>query len=581
MTTQQTESDDYQKERAGVSKTEDIADKTNIEIKQNHTKCSKYNKMIKKRNKIQKQAVTALIKASLHKPIHYRITCNMFCGTGKSHVMMKYLQECWKINHNDYQNILFLCPSLQILQQLKQIFLLYMTNKTTINDTKMHELHYYNAHNINESHHNNAHNINEQPIPHYKLLTICSKSAYINKNEINNDTENEINNDTEKDIKKIVLCTYQSCHILQNSTFDLAFYDEAHRSTSPKFSLTLSDEFTQIRQRIFFTATIKHYKSCTNEYKDMLNHELYGPTVFRYTYNNAVNDGVIVPFREYCFPLDYYHNDANWFPFDSDNILINNPITKEKCKYMMHLIHILIKHIQQQKQAKILTYHNTLNHAKLFQKLLKQCLRRIGFNNMYIVAMNGKMDIKERKNIFTRFINSPFSCICSNKVLNEGINLHCVDTILFAEPRKSEIDIIQCLGRGVRHYSSKNYEKRYCNIIAPMTENYEYIQHSIFNLLKILNNDTYNCSKYLVNNRFNCSKSSYLVNNGSTYSNNAYLVNNHYNNTNNSLKTIDFIPNDDKNKAKIIFYNAELFHKFVSNHKPYALKNNNYIMNHH
>jgi predicted helicase len=56
------------------------------------------------------------------------------------------------------------------------------------------------------------------------------------------------------------------------------------------------------------------------------------------------------------------------------------------------------------------------------------------------------------------------SVICSARVLNEGVDIPQVNTIWFADARKSTIDIIQCIGRGTRLY--KNDEK--CNIIIPV-----------------------------------------------------------------------------------------------------------------
>ena len=489
------------------------------------------------RNKIQQQAVTALINASL---THSKFTCNMFCGTGKSHVMMKYLLKCWQINQSKYKRILFLCPSLQILEQLKNIFLFY-------NDYE-----------------------NDHAAIQCKLFTICGNEQPNEQNKLNEENkinqriqqneqsklneENKINqriqqNESNKSVKlneftpSIVFCTYQSSHILQHNEFDLAFYDEAHRSTSPKFSLTLSDNFVKIKQRIFFTATIKHYKSCTNEYKDMLNDSLYGPTVFRYTYNKAINHGLIVPFRVHHYNIinelnamntinlnamnnaihslklsknehkidkintsNNNNNDNNNFNFSTDNTIYND--IQEFIHESVPLILMLIKYLQSRKQAKILTYHNTLKHATYFENILKCIVNSTTIynnscnhstkklKNMYVVTMSGNMNMKQRHNVFTQFKSNAFACICSNKVLNEGINLNCVDTILFAQQRKSEIDIIQCLGRGVRHYSAANYKKQYCNVIAPMNNYNEYMQQYVFNLIKILINDTYDCSKY-------------------------------------------------------------------------------------
>eukprot|EP01084_Bolivina_argentea_P087549 158132_1 len=78
--------------------------------------------------------------------------------------------------------------------------------------------------------------------------------------------------------------------------------------------------------------------------------------------------------------------------------------------------------------------------------------------------MSGEMKISKRKEIFAEFKNAEIGIICSSRVLNEGVDLPFIDTIMFVEPRKSTIDIVQCIGRGLRKYS--DLEK--CNVLLPI-----------------------------------------------------------------------------------------------------------------
>jgi predicted helicase len=66
---------------------------------------------------------------------------------------------------------------------------------------------------------------------------------------------------------KVVFSTYQSSHVVSQgmrglAPFDVAIFDEAHKTTGPQgglFAHSLKDENIRIRKRLFFTATPRHY----------------------------------------------------------------------------------------------------------------------------------------------------------------------------------------------------------------------------------------------------------------------------------------------------------------------------------
>jgi superfamily II DNA or RNA helicase len=45
--------------------------------------------------------------------------------------------------------------------------------------------------------------------------------------------------------------------------------------------------------------------------------------------------------------------------------------------------------------------------------------------------------------------------LCNVGTIKEGVDLPCIDLIAFCDKKQSRIDIIQCLGRGLRLYGEK------------------------------------------------------------------------------------------------------------------------------
>jgi hypothetical protein len=96
--------------------------------------------------------------------------------------------------------------------------------------------------------------------------------------------------------------------------------------------------------------------------------------------------------------------------------------------------------------------------------------------------MSGKTTINKRYEILNEFKDSNIGIICSAKVLNEGVNIPCIDTVMFVDPRKSTIDVTQCTGRGMRLYG--NQEK--CTIIIPIHYDNVADEHNFSPIVKIL-----------------------------------------------------------------------------------------------
>jgi superfamily II DNA/RNA helicase len=82
--------------------------------------------------------------------------------------------------------------------------------------------------------------------------------------------------------------------------------------------------------------------------------------------------------------------------------------------------------------------------------------------------LDGTFPVKKRNKILDQFKGSnKQSIVCSARILNEGINIQCVDTVMFVSPKQSVKDVIQCTGRALRLYRGKTI----ANVIVPMIVN--------------------------------------------------------------------------------------------------------------
>jgi len=397
----------------------------------------------------QKEALSALSESDSD-----RKQCIMFCGTGKSKVMIEYIKM------KNVNKVLVLMPSLQLITQ------------------------FYN----NIKHHTKT-----------KILCICSKfdkeSLTDDINDTNEDDdkllteyltseENNISYTTEPNIiarelkknKMIVLCTYQSSRLLKNHKFDLGLFDEAHVTVNNNtFGFVLDDDNCHINERVFFTATPRYYKGNDEKCISMNNVSVYGEEVFNYPYTKAKDDRYVLDFQIVTYAVPENMNDL------IDEQFITQDDVDVKKEILISAI-MLAQHITKTEDCqKILTYHNTIANAIEYKKTLSDVFLKYNINAK-IFTLCGNTSMTKRKEIFNEYETSGIAIICSSRVLNAGIDLPCTDTIAFVDPRSSTIDVTQCVGRGLRLYK----EQQVCKVIIPIHYRQLENAYNYDDLIKIL-----------------------------------------------------------------------------------------------
>jgi predicted helicase len=209
----------------------------------------------------------------------------MACGTGKTLVAL------WAVEQLKPKTVLVLVPSLTLLQQ-------------TLDEW---------------SRHNSWGNA-------FSYICVCSDPTVSSKDE--NDpitfhrTDAEFRVDTDPNVVrsfitksspsiKVIFATYQSSPIVSEGLhglppLDIAVFDEAHKTTGPKgglFAHCLSDENIRIRQRLFLTATPRHYdvrhRDREGDFRiiSMDDETVYGPRAYTLTFGSAARQGIICNYK--------------------------------------------------------------------------------------------------------------------------------------------------------------------------------------------------------------------------------------------------------------------------------------------
>src|SRR5262249_26058022 len=125
----------------------------------------------------------------------------------------------------------------------------------------------------------------------------------------------------------------------------------------------------------------------------------------------------------------------------------------------------LRKAMQRYPIRKAASFHSTIARARSFKNLqvwLNNTSPELDHLSTFHVA--GKMAAGDRCRILRAFAESERSLITNARCLSEGINIPEFDCVLFADPKKSAVDIVQAVGRALRRHRGK----RLAYVIVPV-----------------------------------------------------------------------------------------------------------------
>jgi superfamily II DNA or RNA helicase len=273
---------------------------------------------------------------------------------------------------------------------------------------------------------------------------------------------------------KVVFSTYQSSPVVSQGVrglapFDVAIFDEAHKTTGPQgglFAHSLKDENIRICKRLFFTATPRHYdirhrdKEGDFRLNSMDDEAVYGPRAYTLTFGSAARQGIICNYKVVISVVD--GQEINEFAIKHSITLVEGDLIG--AKWVANQIAVE-RAVEKTGAKRAITFHSRISSAKEFSSDgthgIKQFLPEFS-----IFHVNGDQKSSERKQIIRWFRDASEGLITNARCLTEGIDVPAVDTVAFIDPRHSRVDIAQATGRAMRKPPGLNKEIGY--VVIPL-----------------------------------------------------------------------------------------------------------------
>ena len=414
---------------------------------------------------------------------HDRGTMVMACGTGKTFTALTIAREFME-KEGGTARILFTVPSLALLKQTLDDWAAEADGAFTAwavcSDTKVSSA----ARNDTA-----ADSTVDLPIP---ATTDAQRLAH--SLCANNVTEG----------LQVVFATYQSIDVIHNAQeiagdewrdFDLVICDEAHRTTGATltgedesaFTKIHSDEFIRRSKTLYMTATPRIFaenaKNKASEKDAILtsmdDQDTYGPVFFRLGFGQAVKEGLLTDYKVIILTVSedevskHYQAIAEMggeLNLDTAAKLTGcwNALAKRKHPDSdtdygddlspMRRAVAFCRDIKASKQVEaqfpdLVDGLSNLENDDTTDNLRVECRHVDGTMNAAVRAR--KMDwLKEGAGTD----EEPICRILSNaRCLSEGVDVPTLDAVLFLAPRKSQVDVIQAVGRVMRRAEGKDF----------------------------------------------------------------------------------------------------------------------------
>jgi superfamily II DNA or RNA helicase len=266
----------------------------------------------------------------------------------------------------------------------------------------------------------------------------------------------------------VVFTTYQSGEAIATASkrakysFDLGICDEAHKTVGAKgkaFSHLLYEKNIKVKRRLFMTATERRYGGSTDKVISMDDHDLYGETFELLSFKEALEckPAILSDYKIITIGVTQQEVRENI----RKNILVrpSKGAWNEETEIQMLTAALALRKAIKLKGIKhAVSFHSSIARAVAFretQDKLTQSMRGLGKLETFHVS--AKVQTADREKILDEFAESKRSLITNARCLTEGVDVKQIDCVVFADPKKSAVDIVQAVGRALRPFEGKKY----------------------------------------------------------------------------------------------------------------------------
>ena len=271
---------------------------------------------------------------------------------------------------------------------------------------------------------------------------------------------------------QVVFATYQSSPRIAEAfrlgrvpTFDLVIADEAHRCAgriSSDFATVLDSEAIPVRRRLFMTATprfftgrvVQEAQEADFEVASMDDESRFGPVFHRLGFSEAIERNLLTDYQVVVVGVD----NATYFDWAvRGRFVTTDGSTVTDARTLAGQIG-LAKAMRRYDLHRTISFHSRVSGARQFANSMPNLVdwmpvRQRPSGKLWSKSASGEMSAGERSVLLDHLRNlydDARGLLANARCLGEGVDVPALDGVAFIDPRRSEVDIVQAVGRAIR-----------------------------------------------------------------------------------------------------------------------------------
>jgi len=293
--------------------------------------------------------------------------------------------------------------------------------------------------------------------------------------------------------KRVIFSTYQSsariAEALEASDirFDLVVADEAHQlagDPSRDFAAVLDDVRIPAKRRLFFTATPRYFTGKTMrtggeqdlEVASMDDLGLFGPEVHRLSFGEAIRRDLLSDYQVVVVGV----TDRQAYELANTGSFVKFAENTTDARSLARQIG-LAKAMHDYTLKRVISFHSRVNAAKQFAESLPTVIgqlptARAPQGRLVFDYVSGEMATGKRRRKLDRLRNKDadeYALLANARCLSEGVDVPSINGVAFIDPRRSQTDIVQAVGRAIRLSDDKSLGTIVIPVFVPEGETNE------------------------------------------------------------------------------------------------------------
>ncbi|MCC9311110.1 Helicase associated domain protein [Kitasatospora sp. RB6PN24] len=253
--------------------------------------------------------------------------------------------------------------------------------------------------------------------------------------------------------------------------WDVVVVDEAHRtagSDGKPWAAVHTDDQVPAARRLYFTATprIVDEARVPHEVADvaegtvicsMDDENVYGKTVYRWSLGEGIEHGYLADYRV-LVPVVTDEDLRELLNLPAVADLRSQRSNEDLLRLALQIA--VLRAVADLGLRRVITFHSRIAGARAFAGDLLQAAELLNDQDrperLWASAVAGTDRLRDRRQAFADFAahtgedGEECGILANSRLLSEGIDIAAVDSIVFADPKSSIIDIVQAIGRALR-----------------------------------------------------------------------------------------------------------------------------------